>query len=129
MTVLTFVFLVCSLRVNLVFVLVLLGALIAFALLSAALFVESEALRMLGAGEALQVAGSLEAIVQFANGMNRLDLALKLVKVRSFGYLAAALLTNIGRWWCILWGYYVRLVFDLGYHACGCRFPSPTPSR
>jgi len=42
MAVLTLIFTICALRVNVIFVIVLLGTLVAFCLLSAALFIEAE---------------------------------------------------------------------------------------
>ena len=90
MTVLTFTFLVCFFLANLVFVLVLLGAFVALALLSAALSVDSEVLTTLDAAEGLQTAGSPDAPATYTNGMSRLNLVLnlvlKLVKVRSLIY-------------------------------------------
>lgn len=59
MAVLTFVSLVCSFRVNVVFVLLSLGGKIAFSFLTAALFVGSDALRLVGAGMAMQTAGEM----------------------------------------------------------------------
>jgi succinate-acetate transporter protein len=82
MAVLTFIFLICSFRVNIIFVLVLLAAQIAFALLAAALVVESEALEMIGEAQALGAMGNAaEAAVLGAKGMARLNTALKLVTV------------------------------------------------
>jgi hypothetical protein len=81
MTVLSVVFLICALRVNLIFVLVLLGAVIAFGLLSAALFVESEAIRMLGQAAVLAQMGDASAGALLVKGEARLAFALKLVKV------------------------------------------------
>lgn len=87
MAVLTLVFLVCSFRVNVIFVLLLIGGEIAFSLLAASLFVESEALRLLGNGQALQAAGNAaEAAPLLLAGENRLKIALRLTTV-SMGLL------------------------------------------
>lgn len=82
MAVLTFVFLVCSFRVNVFFVLLLLGGEIAFLLLTAALFIESEALRLVGAGMAMQEAGNMaRAAPLLLAGQNKLVIAKRLITV------------------------------------------------
>jgi succinate-acetate transporter protein len=82
MAVLTFVFLICSFRVNVIFVLLLVEGEIAFSLLAASLFVESEALRLLGNGQALQAAGNAaEAAPLLVAGENKLKIASRLTTV------------------------------------------------
>ncbi len=82
MALMSFVFLICSLRVNLIFVLVLVGAVMGFSFLSAALFFESEALRLFGAAGTFQTAGNTAmAQATMAAGQRKLSCALKLVTV------------------------------------------------
>ena len=83
MTVLTFIFLICSLRVNVIFVLVLLGALIAFSLVTAALFIEGRGIELLGMAQALAMTDPASAAAAAANGMGKLSMASKLISVCS----------------------------------------------
>lgn len=84
MAVLTFVFLVCSFRVNVIFMLLLLGGEIAFSLPTAALFIENEALGLVGASMVMETAGNIAAAVPLLlAGQHKLMIMKRLITVRS----------------------------------------------
>lgn len=84
MTVLSFIFLICASRVNIPFFLVLLAVTVAFALLSAALFMESQAIHLIGQAGTLQGAGdNAAAVASLAKGEAKLKITLRLVVVRT----------------------------------------------
>lgn len=84
MAVISFIFLICTLRVNVVFFLVIFGITLGFSLLAAALFVESEALSALAAAQALQAAGGATAdvLAHLVRAQDKKTLTLRLVTVR-----------------------------------------------
>lgn len=82
MAVFTLIMLICSVRVNVVLVVLLLGVFLGFVLVGAALFIEDESIRMLTAALEMEASGnSAAAPAMLEAGDNRLNLALRLVTV------------------------------------------------
>lgn len=81
MTVLSFIFLICSTRVNIPFFLTLLAVTLAFALLSAALFIESQAIFDISRAGTLLSTDKTAAFAILAKGEAKLKITLRLVVV------------------------------------------------
>lgn len=82
MTVFSFIVMVCSIRVNVPFFLLLLAVTLVFALLSAALFLEHQAITLITEAGGLEGMGNnAAAVAALARGEARLKLTLRLVVV------------------------------------------------
>ncbi|KUJ13126.1 uncharacterized protein LY89DRAFT_652580 [Mollisia scopiformis] len=93
MTVLSLIFLVCASRVNIPFFLLLLAVTVAFALLSAALFIESQAIHLIGEAGTLEGAGdNAAAVISLAKGEAKLKITLRLVVGAGASFFAASML-------------------------------------
>lgn len=83
MTVLSFIFLICSIRVNIVFVLQILAITVSYGLISAGLFYESTGIRLLGEALSMVDADPVGADVIVKKGLATIAFTRKLVYVSS----------------------------------------------
>lgn len=82
MAVFSLIMLICSIRVNVVLVLLLLSIFLGFVLIAASLFYESESLYLLGEALNLGSKGDLAAALLLGQaGANKAELSLRLVTV------------------------------------------------
>ncbi|KAF8851856.1 hypothetical protein BDZ45DRAFT_750252 [Acephala macrosclerotiorum] len=111
MTVFSFIVMVCSIRVNVPFFLLLLAVTLAFALLSAALFLEHQAITLITEAGGLEGMGNnAAAVTTLVRGEARLKLTLRLVVGAGASFFAASMLN-----WFLLLAIMLAVVdFPLG---------------
>jgi hypothetical protein len=104
--------------------------LVEFTLHSAALFVEGDGLRTIGATEAFQVTRGAAAAPTLEAGLSRLNLAFKLVNCMLISFLTVveSVFIQFGEVALLSLSSNAWLVFDSGDYACNRRFPFPVTS-
>ncbi|KAE9378601.1 hypothetical protein N431DRAFT_450550 [Stipitochalara longipes BDJ] len=98
MAVFSFIMLICSARVNVVLVVLIFGVFLGFVLVSAALFIENQAI--LNAAAAVELSGTDSAVAatMLASAVSKRSLTLKLVKGGGAAYFAASMMN----WYLVL---------------------------